>query len=315
MPDDAEEQVRDERLALAIAARHELNTSTIERLDGPGQVNHVFLARGDSGAFVIRFAIDPLRQNDFPIEAWCLTAAAAHGIPSPHVVASGSMRTVSYLVQSFVRGETASLAPTTQSWRWLGRYARILHSIELTPDAPNRLYSRFGRDLATAWHAHLDYNIGQLTADDPLIELGVYAGEHQSTLTAAITALRDEPMTFGLNHGDLSLRNLLLVDGEDPVLIDWGAATAGPTPYGDLLTLMRVHLAEDNPTTAELEAFADGYGVSWYELVPLLESMVALHHLDLVRWAIGRRPDLLDETIENSRRGIERFLRMRPDAD
>lgn len=289
------------KLARAIAVTHGLRPAKITELRGMGSVNHVFIVDTDTSRCVIRFAIDPLRQNDFQVESWALAQAAMHGIPSPGVVAEGLHREVPYLVQTFVDGVSGTERRSPNLWRTLGEYARTVHAIPVSADAPEGLFSRFGRNLPAAWEAHLGYNLDQLVPADPLISLGAYRSHEQPRLRDAIPQLRSTEWKFGLNHGDLSPRNLLVPPRDKPVLIDWGSACAGPVPFNDLLPLAKAHQIEDNPSARDLDAFADGYGIS-LEVGDTLEHLLLLSALDLVRWAIEQRPDLVSEVVASARR-------------
>ena len=89
----------------------------------------------------------------------------------------------------------------------IGQYVRRLAGCAVD-DAPATLFSRFGRDLAGAWQAHLGYNMSQLTEKDQLAAMGVYAPYERSSLMG---------------------------------LIDWGCASFGPVPFTDLCVLIRAH--------------------------------------------------------------------------
>lgn len=220
------------------------------------------------------------------------------------MVARGSLRGAPYLVQDFVEGGPGQSHRSLELWRTIGGYARIVQEIPITTDAPEGLFSRFGRDLSAAWHADLGYNLDQLVADDPLLALGVYRAEEQARLRARLRRLRDVAVGFGLSHGDLHPRNVIVPRAGPPVLIDWGSASAGPVPYGDLRPLLEEHRAAGDPSAAELQAFADGLGGSLEDLSETLEDMIVLRALDLVRWAIDRRPDRLDDVVASSRAAL-----------
>ena len=268
---------------------------------GAGSANHVFVVRSSEGTLVVRFAIDVASQDSVELEAWALTQAARHGIPSPSVVATGCLSGVPYLVQTFVEGVSGTERRTPQLWRTLGEYASRMHDIPITAETPDALFSRFGRDLPQAWRAHLQYNMGQLVRTDPLIDLGVYEIGQQGSLRARIASLEATDMTFGLNHGDLSMKNLLVPEHGAPVLIDWGSARTGPSPLLDLVGLLTAHRLQNDPSDQELLAFADGYGICLEEISETLENLMVLEALDLVRWAIDQRPDLLAQVAESAR--------------
>jgi hypothetical protein len=173
-----------------------------------------------------------------------------------------------------------------------------------TPDA---LFSRFGHDLPQAWRDHLQYNVDQLVTTDPLIGLGVYELGRQSSVRARLTDLQATDFTFGLNHGDLALSNLLVPEHGAPVLIDWGSARTGPAPFLDFVGLLTAHRVQNDPSDLELLAFAHGYGISLDEISETLENLALLDALDLVRWAIDQRPDLLAQVAESAREHVARY--------
>ena len=56
----------------------------------------------------------------------------------------------------------------------------------------------------------------------------------------------------------------------------------------------------------ELSAFGDGYGLNISKTEPTLCAMRAMSALDLVRWAIDRRPDQLGELVPWARQELAR---------
>jgi aminoglycoside phosphotransferase (APT) family kinase protein len=312
---------RDADLARRIAERHGRNGSTVSVLAGSGLVNHVFMAGSGSDRMVIRFAIDPRRPDEFEVEQWCQARAGAHGVPVAAPLARGVLDGVPYSLQEFVPGVPGTALPRDGAWERLGRFAASVSEIVPGEDAPDGLFTRFGRDLPAAWRAHIDYNLGALGEGDPLLALGVYGAGDAPSLGAAIGALRDAPLTFGLTHGDLAPRNMLVREDGQVVLIDWGGASAGPAPWTDLETVYRWHLAGDPPEGFEvpvagddLAAFARGCGVDLGTVTPLLEALVLLHSLDLARWALDIRPDLLQHHAEGAATSVRRFLTLGPVA-
>jgi aminoglycoside phosphotransferase (APT) family kinase protein len=290
-----------ETLVREIAQRHELRPGRVNPVVGHGSVNRVFVVDSGASRFVVRFAIDPLRHDEFEVEEWCLAQAAAHGIPSPEVVARSSLRGVPYLIETFVEGTPGTRHPSLDTWPALAAYAHILHTIPVTDDAPEGLFSRFGREPAAAWRAHLTYNIDQLTATDPLLRLGVYPAELQIRIRGRLSTLRECDWSYGLRHADLFPRNLIVPPQGVPVLIDWGSASTGPVPFGDLLPVVREQRATGYPPVNELREFAAALGAPLDEVGDTVESLLLLDALDLVRWAINKRPDRLHETVVSAR--------------
>jgi aminoglycoside phosphotransferase (APT) family kinase protein len=254
---------------------------------GMGTVNKVYRV----GSVIVRLNHDrePERAlEEYEKEAWCLAAAFRAGVPSPEVLDLGMVDGRAYMVQTFIPGPTGD----EQSWPDLGRLARIVHGI--SPEGgPATLFDRGGASILDGWRRQLDYNLGQLQPDDPLIALKVYRPDHQPELRRRIEVL-PRALPVGLVHGDLAPRNLLYPPGSPPVLIDWGCATAGVVPFDDLVAIAR----DDE---RGLRPFCEGYGIPWDEVAKPLENMLLLKSLDLVRWAIDRCPARIEELAEKAR--------------
>ena len=286
-------------LARAVAAGHGFPQDPVDAVHQRGSVNYVFIVGAGADRFVIRFARDPQRADEFAAERWCAQRAAAQGIPTAEVVAVGILEGVPYGVQRFVTGKPGDSVTGSELWSALGRYGRVINAISADDSAPTGLFTRFGRDLPSAWNAHVEYNLGELDATDPLLRMGVYSSQQQDRLRKTLTELSEIPMRFGLSHGDLSIRNLLLPAGESPVLIDWGSASFGPVPLTDLLLLDRDARNAGSPSDAEFHAFAEAAGVDLEQVRGTLNAYRQLHLLDLVRWATDQRPERLDHAIDD----------------
>jgi Ser/Thr protein kinase RdoA (MazF antagonist) len=277
---------------------------------GLGSVNHVFVVSSDSHEkWVVRFCRNPLDNGNYKEESWCLNAAFRHGVAVPQFVAIGKLDGIQFIVQEFVAGENANIRRSPELWRTLGSYSRIVNGIQLDSSAPEGLFGRFGRDPRLSWLSHVEYNLAQLTEDDPLIVHEVYDRSQQPLIRSLIEGLREQVEQFGLSHGDLVPRNVLLPPGGKPTLIDWGSASVGPVPFHDYMRIWADEAEGFSP--ADLEAFAQGYGVPLRQLHSTLVDMNILSHIDLVRWARDRRPDRLPEITAKSRRVVHQLLQVR----
>ncbi|MFF1573478.1 phosphotransferase [Leifsonia sp. NPDC058292] len=292
----------DETRALAVARGLGLDVQQAETL--PGVVNVVVRVSGDRADAVVRFAADDSRPNEFPLEEWCYGAARSAGIPSPAVLGSGVHEGVEFLVLEYVQ---ATSAEPIEHWRWLGRYASLIAQLPIGDDAPEELFSRFGRDLPRAWAEHVRYNIAALDEHDDLLALGVYPPSEQGRLTGLLASLDRADFEFGLAHGDLAPRNLIPATGA-PVLIDWGAATTGPAPWTDVLTVYQWAVDAGTVPLAAFRTFAHAAGIDPVRAAPTLDALSALRHLDLARWAVARRPDLVPRYVQAARDGLARVL-------
>jgi aminoglycoside phosphotransferase (APT) family kinase protein len=307
----SEDRPRDGELASAVARQLGAEPTSAREIVGQGSVNRVFVVSLAGGArWVVRFVRDSLDAGHYAEEAWCLRAAARHGLPVPELVGVGSAFGTPFLVQAFVDGESAAARRDPGLWRTLGGYARVVSGIALDEQAPEGLFVRFGRDCRASWAAHVRYNVEQLTPDDPLIGLGVYDGADQSRLSDCFEALVQRVTQFGLTHGDLVPRNVLIPARGAPTLIDWGSARVGSVPFLDYLRIWADE-AREGFTRSELAAFAEGYGVA---PEPLLDTMADIHvlsRIDLVRWALDRRPDRVTEIAARSQLAVRGWLASR----
>lgn len=281
-----------------VARRHGLPREPIEMLHGRGSVNHVLRLGDGADAYVVRTPIDPLRRDEFEVEQWCLERATELGIPSPEVVARGETRGAAYIVLRYVEGHASEGG--VDAWGALGRYGALAHAIDWT-GGPAGLFTRFGRDPDEAWRRHLEYNADELTAGDPLIGLGVYRSTEQPLLRETVNALAQQSFAFGLRHGDLAPRNLVVRPRLFPVLLDWGQASVGPIPHGDLLAAYRSHLVDGLPTAAEIDAFSRAMGAPLSDVRPALGGLLVLEALDRVRWALDNRRDRVADLAEEAR--------------
>ena len=297
---------RDEGLAHRIAVEHGMVGATMTSLAGTGLVNHVFRATAADRSWVVRFALDPREANEYDVEAWAMSAARGAGMPVDEVVAHGVLDSVPYLVQEYVAPEGALADP----WTTLGGFARDIAGIPIGKDAPDALFSRFGRDLRAAWQEHIAYNLAALDAD-PLVAAGVYHPDLLPRIQDDLAFLAGFPFDFGLAHGDLAPRNLIPQAHGRAVLIDWENASTGPTPWTDCLRVFEWAVAAED---GDLEAFARFVAAAGLEVdaaAPIVERMLVLQLLDVTRWAADRRPDLFEKHRNAAAEGIAASYRRR----
>jgi aminoglycoside phosphotransferase (APT) family kinase protein len=271
---------------------------------GGGSVNRTYRVARPGGGLVVRIPADPRRADEYPVEEWAAGGAARAGIAVAAVRERGVQDGVPFLVQDFVPPHAD---PVEQPWSQLGRLARQLGTIDLAA-APDALFSRFGRDLVAAWDAHVAYGLTSLDGADPLREDGAYPADALPWLRARFAALAAIPFDHGLAHGDLAPRNLLS-RGRDavPVLIDWGAAMTGPTPWTDARRVTEWALLDGSIAAADHDGFLRAAGLDAPGDRRTLVAMTALHLVDTTRWAREQRPDLYAEYAARCRAGLERL--------
>jgi Ser/Thr protein kinase RdoA (MazF antagonist) len=287
--------------AVAIARDLGVAVEAAQELTG-GNQNHVVRLRTTDDDLVVRFARDPEHDRDtFDIETWCLRSAAGAGLNTSQFIARGQSEGTSYLVVRYVPGSRPDPGDRA-AWRAIGAFTAGLREFPIR-EAPEELFSRFGRDLDAAWESHLEYNLASLVPEDPLIELGVYPRSRQEQLRETVRFSAERRLPQGVIHGDLSHRNLVR-RGNDYTVIDWGAASVGPVMWGDLEHLYCWHRVPDPESPVGDAAWAEvleGAGLIRADAEPIVQELAVLHSLDVVRWAIDKRPDRLTEISGHSR--------------
>ena len=272
----------------------------MQRLHG-GEVNFTYRVRTETGEVVIRFPVDRLRGNEFPVEMWATRTAAAAGIPVARCLRTGRMAGVPFIVSEYI---APAEHPIDSPWSILGSLAMRIATLDLS-DAPESLFSRFGRDLGSAWTQHLQYNVQALRADDDLAADGAYDLRLLDRIRSALEALCSRSFAFGLAHGDLAPRNLLSRGhGFPPVLLDWGAAKTGPAPWTEARRVFEWAFLDGSIAEDDYTDFLAAAGLDRRTDESTLIAMTALHLLDVTRWAHDARPDLYTEYIARCRTGL-----------
>ena len=285
MPQDLHEVV-----AAAIRAS-DAEPGPIREIAGQGAVNYVFVCNTSHGEWVIRIPLDSVADDVYANEEWSIRTAQAAGIPVAGFIARGTFDGTPYMIQPFVEGVSGDTRRSPQLWRELGRYERLLADVDPST-APRGMFPRFGTDLRQNWEAHIDYNLESLSPNDPLIALGAYRLDQQDTLRSRFQRLQTSISTFGVYHGDLVPRNVIVREDGTAIVLDWGSTATGPTPHTGLLRIL-YGSPEEAFTEQDAAEFAAGYGVELEELRESLHDLWLLGKIDLVRWARDRRPDLV----------------------
>ncbi|MBC7804871.1 MAG: phosphotransferase [Akkermansiaceae bacterium] len=285
---------------------------TASPIIGKGSVNKIVVCGTERGEpIVVRMssAEDEGRGLSFyEKERWCIEEAAKRGVPGPTVLAIGRWGTRPYMIQTLVpgiSGEESALG-SQHVWHALGRHAKIVHSISL--DGFGEMLDQFHcGDAQQKWHDFVHYNICSLTPDDELPRLQVYAPEQQDTIRRVFENLLTPSFRFGLNHGDLSPRNVLIDADATVHLLDWGSAEAHIVPHYDFLHIV----PWDDLQNENFRAFLEGYEMSeamFARILPELRSLLLLKSFDLTRWAIDRCPERTTSIAARAREALRLLL-------
>lgn len=272
-----------------------------------GAQHLVFKVDARSGDFVARVSNEGLKGlRHQEKEKVIIKIAGELGVPVPEVYAVALVEDYAVMLQAYVPGVRGDKATDPMAvWESLGRYARIIHSIEV---------QGYGEDLAESdplvfedrWSRFISYNIASLSSSDPLITNSVLTLFEQQRVKALFESIEKTPHTFGLVHNDLSPKNAIVSDGPI-VLIDWTCAEANIVPYWDVAEI----LANDPPEVA-LQAFRKGYGLSekdFAEIVRQSCQFLLLRSCDKYRWAIDRSPSHVAEYGKTVRKTFDLVFR------
>lgn len=273
----------------------------VEPILGSGSVNQVFVVTTERGKLVVRLNADR-GFDEFRKEAWCIEQAALCGVLGPTVLGLGQKDGYSRMVQSFLEGMVGSegAIDAIAAWKAIGRYAKSIHAIQdygfglVLSDIRDRIFLQ-------RWQRHVTYNIGSLTPKDKLIELGALTPDQSPLVRARFQALLGKRFTFGLNHGDLSLKNVIVGPRGEVFLFDWGSAEAHVVPHHDIGEILKSSLPR---RSAGFDAFLDGYGLSadrYGELEHDLHGLMLLRAIDKLRWAIDQHPVDIPSMVETVR--------------
>lgn len=268
---------------------------------GKGIANQVCVVETENHKVVVRMN-DKDTFPEYVKEKWCIEQAAAVGIPGPEVLSIGIVDETAFMIQAFVEGDNGldSTVTKTDVWRKLGEYAKLIHSIQvkgyggnLVDPVHGEFHSPSHAGSDGSWQGYVQYNINCLTKHDPLIELGVITQAELQRVRELFENLKREPFRFGLDHGDLSIKNVIVNQANRVILLDWNAEI-NVVPHVTVARLMQYQILgiEESPNAEELEAFMDGYGLSEEDL-SVTRHFLLLRAFDNLRWAIDQSPGLI----------------------
>jgi aminoglycoside phosphotransferase (APT) family kinase protein len=301
-----------EKISKIVAGEFAEKVLAITPLAGKGDVNKVFLVETKAAKMIFR-TNEAASLDEYEKEKWAAKRAVEKRIPTPEILRSGVFDNQAYSIQKYVEGAEGRSLPAGDDgfiWGKLGEYAKQIHQIEV---------GGFGlsfRDMTAGgaqnfWLKYLEYNIESLNDRDELLKLGVITQAQSKIVREVFKNLRERKFRFGLNHGDLSLKNTIVDDKGTVHLIDWGSAEASIVPHHELIQLLKMNLLENDPNDLQLAAFLDGYGISdeeFKEMTPDLEALSILRAFDKLRWALDRKIESLDEYVSQARITIEKYL-------
>lgn len=269
---------------------------------GKGIINQIFVVETESHKVVVRMNDKDTFQS-FIKEKWCIEQAAAVGVPGPKVLSIGIVDETAFMIQAFIEGDNGvdSTVPKSDIWRKLGEYSKRIHSIQVRGyggDLFDPVHGEFQSPTHAgsdgSWQGYVQYNINCLNEHDRLIELGVITPMESQRVKKLFENLKNTSFHFGLNHGDMSLKNTIVNQAKQVILLDWNPEVS-VVPHATVAQMIHYQILrlEESANVEEFKAFMDGYGISEKDL-PETRHLLLLRAFDNLRWAIDRSPDLID---------------------
>ena len=304
------------RLAMEVARSP---VRSVRPILGRGTVNWVVVAEAGDTAVVVRLT----RQGDdrqvldkYRKEAWCLERAAEIGLPGPRPLSIGEYEGRSYMVLTYVPGESGAGVPmdVLGVWKELGGYASRIARIPVTgfgDHLADPSSGRFDDSFHSSWRDRIEYNLDRISDADPFIELGIYDASHVGMLSEHFREMLMDEWEVALCHGDLAPHNTI-VDGAGTVhLMDWGAASVDAWPETVVADARRMlYLGRASP--AAVGWFVDGMELPDPRSARFrtrVERVMLLKAFDRARWALERKlPNL--ETIVSEAYQVWHGLRL-----
>ena len=284
---------------------------SVRPIIGKGSVNAIFQVETATQKVIIRLQRGEDARTEYRKEQWCSEQAREAGVPTPKVLTVGGEGEVAFTIQEFVPGVSgAECSDDMTLATTLGKYARIIHVLPVSGFGnilTDTTTGSFGGSGGSTWQSWVGNNLQALTVRDPLLSLGVYAEAERERIAAIFERLRERDFRFGLCHGDLSARNVIVLADGGFVLLDWGCAEVHIVPHYDFREVIREN-ATDSPF---VRAFCQGYGLDATDFGVILQEMRWLELLktfDLVRWAIDCKPTELPRCAADAKAQTQRTL-------
>lgn len=288
---------------------------------GEGSNNKNYLAKSKDRKIVIKISFahkEYKALRDYIKERWCIEKSSEKGVPGPTVLDLGHSRGRAYMIETFVPGVNGKkLKNKLRTYYLLGKYAKLIHSIRVSGFGENITNLKRGV-FAGSWKKYLDYNIKSLASNDKLVKLKVLNKDQSEKVKKVFQNIKKQEYTFGLNHGDISIWNILVERSGKVNLLDWGSAEVHIIPHYDFIHVVRCQMERGKPTDTELNEFIKGYGMSQKEFVllkPELLKLMLLISFDKLRWAIDRNPLKVKEFSKRARRMLKFNLPYQKDGD
>jgi aminoglycoside phosphotransferase (APT) family kinase protein len=281
---------RGRALVREIARRHFGESPRRVAQRGGGLSNLVFEFHAGDGDYVVRMHGDPGQINRYLKEQWAMAAARKAGVPTPEVLEVDHHATgVPYMVSRKLDGVDAAHHPQRLPLlHELGRLAARVHRVRTEGFGEVFDWSSNQLSRCTSWADFIDQGWEVERSLGPLKKARLLTPAQLEALDDTLRAMRGWRRAPVLNHGDLRLKNLIVVEESAKVvaLIDWDEAVSAPAPYWDLA------IALHDLNADEKEAFLDGYGLTpqaYAKTLPFLRAINTVNYGRYVEQMLQRK--------------------------
>lgn len=296
-------------LAEIISQCLSLDLLNYQKIEGQGTVNEVYKVKTIKDNYIIRLNENSEKfKTEYKKEKWCMCQASKAGILSPEVIGSGEHAGYAFIIMNYVEGQPGiqcKLVERFQLWKKIGEYASLISSIKASPFG-DKIPSKRGTHPYTGFLKQIKYNHDQLGANDSLLLQGVIGNADQKRLKAILREIGEYHFEFGLVHGDLSLRNII-VNEDEITLLDWGTAEINVVPHTELLQI----LSNNEITEGEMVLFLKGTGIEHAEyklMLPVILKLNLLKRLDNYRWACDHTVPDIDNYVNNLKDAMDKVI-------
>lgn len=266
-----------------------------------GATNEVFEVKFPESTIVVRISPE-VNADQFKKEQWGMEEASKLQIPSPKVLAVGMQNDSPYMVLEYIDGVHGSESPdATNIWRELGKYAKAIHSIPIEGFGDHMLTPGKFVSNRNGFEEYVQYNIDCLSVDDKLLQIGILTQAQSEQIKKLFESLKGQDFQFGLNHGDLALRNTITSRTGEVFLLDWGSSEVHIIPHFDIVEVLQTSFNFDSENQ-DFTVFLDGCGIGkeqFLAIKPVIDKLFLLRAIDKLRWALEKNPSKLDRFKNN----------------
>ena len=158
----------------------------------------------------------------------------------------------------------------------------------------------------TGFLNQIKFNYNKLNSNDPLLLQGHLSTMKHKKIKSVLREISDHHFQFGLVHGDLSLRNII-VNNDEVTLLNWGLAEINVVPHTEFLQV----LYNNEITEGEMVYFLKGLGIEQEEyegMIPMILKLNLLKRLDKYRRAEQNMDQNLGTFVHPIKHALGQFL-------